>query len=75
MLAENFERGSEMVNVPQDFIMHVYELLRPGRATDKGALLQAARTLRDTYRAERMAAFVEEAAAVYERRGLFRRRF
>lgn len=75
MLAANFERAAELVDVPQDFIMTVYELLRPGRATDKQALLEAARTLRETYGAERMAAFVEEAADVYERRGLFTFRF
>ena len=55
--------------------MAVYELLRPGRARDKGPLLEAARTLRETYGATRMAAFVEEAAAVYERRGLYTYRF
>ena len=60
------------VDVPQDEIMRIYELLRPGRARDKGPLLDGRRTLRETYGAERMAAFVEEAAAVYERRGLFR---
>jgi propanediol dehydratase small subunit len=74
-LAANFERASELCDVPQDFIMGVYELLRPGRAKDKGPLIEAAKILRETYHAERMAAFVEEAAAVYERRGLFRYRF
>lgn len=74
-LAANFERAAELCEVPQDFIMAVYELLRPGRATDKAPLLDAARTLRETYGAERMAAFVEEAAAVYERRGLYTYRF
>lgn len=74
-LASNFERAAELCDVPQDEIMRIYELLRPGRARDKGPLLEAARTLRETYGAERMAAFVEEAAAVYERRGLFRFRF
>lgn len=74
-LAANFDRAAELCDVPQDFIMQVYELLRPGRATDKGPLLDAARTLRETYGASRMAAFVEEAAAVYERRGLFTYRF
>jgi len=74
-LAANFERAAELTDVPQDFIMAVYELLRPGRAKDKAPLLEAARTLRETYKAERMAAFVEEAAAVYERRGLFTYRF
>ena len=74
-LAANFERAAELTDVPQDVVMAVYELLRPGRAKDKAPLLEAARTLRETYGAARMAAFVEEAAAVYERRGLFTYRF
>jgi len=74
-LAENFERAAELVDVPQDTIMRVYELLRPGRAESKSALLAAARELREQYGANIMAAFVEEAAAVYERRGLFKKRF
>jgi propanediol dehydratase small subunit len=74
-LAANFERGAELVDVPQEVIMRVYELLRPGRAKSKLELDAAARELRDTYGAVRMAAFVEEAAEVYERRGLFSRRY
>jgi propanediol dehydratase small subunit len=74
-LAGNFERAAELVEVPQDFIMEVYELLRPGRARDKGPLLAAAQKLRETYGAVTMARFVEEAAEVYERRGLFTYRF
>jgi propanediol dehydratase small subunit len=75
MLAANFERASEMVDIPQDLIMEVYELLRPGRAASKDQLLDAAARLRSEFAAERMAAFIEEAAAVYERRGLFTYRF
>lgn len=74
-LAANFERGAELVDVPQDTIMRIYELLRPGRAESRSALLTAAGELREQYGAEGMAAFVEEAAAVYERRGLFKKRF
>jgi propanediol dehydratase small subunit len=74
-LARNFERGAELVDVPQDVILRIYELLRPGRAKGKSDLLDAAQLLRDAYKAERMAAFIEEAAAVYERRGLFSKRF
>ena len=74
-LAANFERAAEMVKVPQKLIMEVYELLRPGRAKDKGALMAAARRLRQEFGAERLAGFLEEAAEVYERRGLFRFRF
>jgi propanediol dehydratase small subunit len=74
-LAENFERAAELVNVPQDVIMQVYELLRPGRAKTKQQLLDAARMLREEHDASRMAAFVEEAAATYDERGLFTFRF
>lgn len=74
-LGRNFERAAELVDVPQEVILRIYELLRPGRAKGKADLLDAAQLLRATYKAERMAAFIEEAAAVYERRGLFSKRF
>ncbi|MGH6908308.1 MAG: diol dehydratase small subunit [Aestuariivirga sp.] len=74
-LAENFERGAELVEVPQDIIMAAYELLRPGRATSKQQLNDMARTLRETHKAERIAQFIEEAASTYDERGLFSRRF
>lgn len=74
-LAGNFERAAELVNVPQEIIMQVYELLRPGRAKTRQELLDAARLLRETYNAPRMAGFVAEAAQVYEDRGLFTFRF
>jgi propanediol dehydratase small subunit len=74
-LAENFERAAELVEVPQDVLLQVYELLRPGRAKDKAVLLDIAAMLRRDFGATVMAAFVTEAADVYERRGLFIRRF
>jgi glycerol dehydratase small subunit/propanediol dehydratase small subunit len=74
-LALNFERASELVDVPQDFIMSVYELLRPGRAKSKQQLLDAAKTMRETYGALQIARFIEEAVEIYEKRGLFTFRF
>ncbi len=74
-LAENFERGAELVAVPDDVLLATYELLRPGRSGSKDDLLEAAARLRQDYGAERVATLLEEASAVYERRGLFRRRF
>jgi propanediol dehydratase small subunit len=74
-LAANFERGAELVDVPQDAIMRIYELLRPGRAQSKDELIAVAQELREQYGAKGMAEFVEEAATVYERRGLFKKRF
>lgn len=71
-LAENFDRAAELIDVPQDYLMQVYELLRPGRARNRAMLQSVADTLRATYNAPQMAAFVEEAAEVYHRRGLFK---
>lgn len=74
-LAANFERAAEMTRLPQDEIMQVYELLRPGRARAASELLDAAARLRAAFDAPNLAAFVEEAAALYEKRGLFRTRY
>ena len=74
-LALNFERAAEMVAIPQDKILSVYEMLRPGRAKDKATLLGIAAELRQDYGAETLAGFIEEAAEVYARRGLFAARF
>jgi len=74
-LGQNFQRAADMVDVPQDFLLRAYELLRPGRAKSKQELLDAAKTFREAHKAERVAAFLEEAAEVYERRGLFQFRY
>jgi propanediol dehydratase small subunit len=74
-LAANFERAAEMVDLPQELILSVYEKLRPGRAKDQAELIALAAALRRDHGAEKLASFVEEAAGVYERRGLFSLRF
>jgi propanediol dehydratase small subunit len=74
-LADNFGRASELVNVPQDVIMRTYELLRPGRAKSRIELDEAAAMFRSAFQAERIARFIEEAADVYEKRGLFSKRY
>lgn len=74
-LADNFLRAADLVAVPQDIIMRAYELLRPGRAKSKADLQAMAKTMRDIHKAERIAGFIEEAADVYEARGLFTKRY
>ena len=74
-LALNFERAAELVDVPQNVIMQVYEFLRPGRAASKQQLLDTALKLRREYHATQIAGFIEEAAHTYEERGLFTYRF
>lgn len=74
-LADNFERGAELANVSQDEILETYELLRPGRARGKQELLDLARRYREMHSAPKIARLIEEAAEVYELRGLFQKRF
>ena len=74
-LAQNLRRGAEVVEIPDKVLLDVYELLRPGRAQNAEQLRAAANQLRDTYGAKETASLLEEAAQVYERRGIFQRRF
>jgi propanediol dehydratase small subunit len=74
-LARNFERAAELVTVPNGLLIEVYELLRPGRATDAQVLRDMAQRLRRDHDAEHIAELIEESAEVYERRGLFKKRF
>jgi propanediol dehydratase small subunit len=74
-LAQNLRRGAELVEIPDNMLLEIYELLRPGRAQSVDELRATANQLRDAYGAEETAALLEEAAEVYERRGIFQRRF
>ena len=74
-LAQNLRRGAELVEIPDDVLLEVYELLRPGRAQSADDLRVAAKQFREEYGAKETAFLIEEAALVYERRGIFQRRF
>lgn len=74
-LALNFERAADLVGVPQDLILDTYEMLRPGRISEPRPLKERAELLRREYGANAIAALIDEAVAVYERRNLFRRRY
>jgi propanediol dehydratase small subunit len=74
-LAVNLERAAELATVPQDIILETYEMMRPGRLQDSRLLSARAEMLRRDYGAHAIAALIDEAVAVYERRNLFRRRY
>ncbi len=74
-LADNFERGAELTGVSQEEIFRTYELLRPGRAKDKEELLALAARYHEELKAPAIAALIEDAAEIYERRRLFRKRY
>ena len=74
-LAQNLRRGAELVEIPDNVLLEIYELLRPGRAQSADDLRATADQLRVRYGAKETASLFEEAALVYERRGIFQRRF
>ncbi|MGL4737037.1 MAG: diol dehydratase small subunit [Cellulosilyticaceae bacterium] len=67
--AENFVRASELIAVPDDKILEIYNLLRPYRATET-QLRAISRELKEVYEAPICAAFVEETLAVYKKRDI-----
>jgi propanediol dehydratase small subunit len=72
-LARNLRRGAELVAIPDEELLAIYELLRPGRAHSADDLRATAQRLRAAYGADATAALIEEAALAYERRGIFQR--
>ncbi len=68
-MEKNFERAAELVNVPDDVILRMYDKLRPNRST-KLELVRMAEELLDKYGAKNCARLVMEAAEVYEKRGI-----
>ena len=74
-LSQNLRRGAELVAIPDEVLLELYEMLRPGRAKSADELRAAADHLRHTYGAEETARLIEEAAAVYERRRIFQHRY
>jgi propanediol dehydratase small subunit len=62
-LADNLRRAAELAKVPEEFILEVYNSLRPGRA-DAGRLAALAAQLEERHAAQRCAALVREAAGI-----------
>jgi propanediol dehydratase small subunit len=65
-LAENFRRAAELVKVPEDRILQIYDALRPGRS-GASALVALAGELEGEYGASRCAKLIREAAEAYSR--------
>ena len=71
-LAANLTRAAELTAVPNEEMLQMYEMLRPGRSTFE-ALVALAETLETKYNAPENGRLVREAAAVYQTRGLLKR--
>jgi propanediol dehydratase small subunit len=70
-LAASLERAAELAAVPDELLLAVYTALRPRRAT--AAELEEWAERLERHGAEKTAAFVREAAAAYDERGLLAR--
>ena len=71
-LAENLTRAAELTAVPNEELLRMYEIMRPGRSTYE-QLQEMASTLETRYAAVTTADMVREAAAVYRQRNLLKR--
>ncbi len=69
--ARNLRRAAELIAVPDDRILEIYNALRPYRS-NKEELLEIADELENKYNAKVNAAFVREAAEVYQQRNRLR---
>lgn len=67
-LARNMRRAAELIAVPDDQLLSIYNSLRPYRST-KAELYGIAEELETKYNCKVNAAFIREAADVYEKRG------
>lgn len=70
--ARNLRRAAELIAVPDDRILEIYNALRPYRST-KQELLDIAEELENKYDAKINSAFVREAAQVYDNRNRLKR--
>jgi propanediol dehydratase small subunit len=71
-VTKNFERASELVNIPDVRILEIYNALRPFRSTRED-LLAIADELENKYSATINANFIREAAEVYKDRKKLRK--
>lgn len=72
-LAENFVRAAELIAVPDDEILKIYNSLRPYRATEE-ELLSIANQLEIKYKAPICASFVRETLEVHKKRDILRKK-
>lgn len=70
--ARNLRRAAELIAIPDTRILEIYNSLRPYRST-KSELLAIADELENQYNAKVNAAFIREAAELYEKRDRLRK--
>lgn len=70
-LAQNFIRAAELISIPDDEILHIYNKLRPYRSTEE-ELVALANKLETQYEAKVCAGFVRDTLEVYKKRDILK---
>jgi propanediol dehydratase small subunit len=70
-LGENLRRAAELVDIPNDRLLRIYEALRPRRA-GYGELIALAEELESQYAASANARFIRQAADAYRAGGILK---
>lgn len=70
-LGENFNRASELVDIPDDELLIIYNMLRPNRST-REELLNKAKEIREKYNAVYCSNLIVDAVNVYSKRGILK---
>lgn len=70
-LAENFIRAAELISIPDDEILEMYNKLRPHRSTEE-ELIELSEKLEKKYEAKVCAEFVRGTLEVYKKRDILK---
>lgn len=70
-LAENFIRAAELISIPDDEILEMYNKLRPHRSTEE-ELIELSNKLETKYDAKVCAEFVRGTLEVYKKRDILK---
>jgi len=71
-LAQNFIRASELISIPDDEILEIYNMLRPYRSTEE-ELNKIINKLEKEYNATVCATFIRDTLEVYKKRDILKR--
>lgn len=70
--ARNLRRAAELIAIPDERVLEIYNAMRPNRST-KSELMAIAEEVESKYDAKINGAFIRECADVYERRNVLKK--
>ncbi|MEG2290993.1 MAG: diol dehydratase small subunit [Clostridium sp.] len=71
-LGENFTRASELVDIPDEELLNIYNMLRPNRSSEE-ELLKKAEEIKVKYGAVNCSNLILDSVKVYKKRGILKK--